>query len=402
MSEVPGSGLSVLAFLPKKIAWPQNAPMHINSTRKIGKGLILAVLAIASGLLLSPAGASLLESRVVLESSAAPEGKSLSHGRATVLDDSKKVSKMNGVSLTAPPQEIPSRLIGEVKSQTGASWVSVIPYSFIFEGETETHFDVERQWWGERSVGVIRQIQYAKEHGMQVMLKPHVWVVHGGWIGEFGYDTQTEWQAWEKSYRDYVLHFARLADSMKVELFCFSTETDRAVKERPDFWKDLIKEIRAIYHGPITYAANWDNYQNIPFWSSLDYIGIDAYFPLSSESSPGLDTLLRAWKPYLREINAFQVEIGKPVLFTEYGYLSVANSAWRTWELENQLNELEADQTAQARAYEAMYQTFWDKEWFAGGFLWKWFLYDKAGGKDDRDYTPQDKPVLQVIRSYYE
>jgi len=45
-------------------------------------------------------------------------------------------------------------------------------------------------------------------------------------------------------------------------------------------WKKLIQNIRKIYSGQLTYAANFDNYQNIAFWEDLDVMGINAYFKL--------------------------------------------------------------------------------------------------------------------------
>jgi hypothetical protein len=58
---------------------------------------------------------------------------------------------------------------------------------------------------------------------------------------------------------------------------------------------------------------------------------------------------------------------------------------------------------AQKIAYEAIYEKFWSEEWFAGGFLWKWYDYhESAGGMNNKNYTPQNKPAEDAIRSAYE
>jgi hypothetical protein len=61
----------------------------------------------------------------------------------------------------------------------------------------------------------------------------------------------------------------------KMELFCFGTELGNAIAKRPQYWSQLIVKIRK-YTGKLTYAANWDDFDKVPFWKELDYIGIDA------------------------------------------------------------------------------------------------------------------------------
>jgi hypothetical protein len=56
--------------------------------------------------------------------------------------------------------------------------------------------------------------------------------------------------------------------------------------QRPEYWSQLIKKIKKIYSG--NYAANWDDFDKVPFWNELDYIGIDAYFPLSDATTPSV------------------------------------------------------------------------------------------------------------------
>jgi len=395
--------------------------MSHKSTRLWQRALLLLFAAGLAGWLLSPVGAAWL-TPVPAETF---EEEPLLKDPLPVSTNSRP--RMDGVSLTAPPRPVQVGTFPQLKAQTAADWVSVIPYAFCFPDDPAVHFDASGQWWGERSEGVVAQVQMARQQGMRVMLKPHVWVVRGGWIGEYGFDREEDWEQWERAYTRYILRFAQLADSLDADLFCLSTETERAVRERPAYWPQLIAAVRKVYDGPLTYAANWDNYQNIPFWRELDYIGIDAYFPLKAgdelltqaakptsreagnrpvpkdSEQAALEALLAAWEPHVQGMVAVQQQVGKPVLFTEYGYLSVPGNTWQTWKLENQLDRLPADPVAQRLAYQALYQTFWTQEWFAGGFLWKWYLDQDSRLKEyDRDYTPQGKEVLGVIRTWYQ
>ena len=57
---------------------------------------------------------------------------------------------------------------------------------------------------------------------------------------------------------------------------------------------------------------------------------------------------------------------------------------------------------AQSNAYQAIFQTFWNESWFAGGFIWKWYDDDpEQGGPNNNDYTPQNKPVEEIIKAWY-
>jgi hypothetical protein len=311
------------------------------------------------------------------------------------------LDKINGVNFVAPNVFVTEEVMKPV-AEVGANWISVVPYAYSYPLKPGVHFNTGHQWWGESAEGAIAQIRYAKAQGYKVMMKPHIWVIGQGWAGEYEAGDETNWRQWEKSYETYILHFARISDSMGVEMICIGTEYKVAVKERPQFWVNLIDEVRKVFNGKITYAANWDNYQNIPFWEKLDYIGIDAYFPLIEDKTPAVIDLVAAWEPDFRKIKSFCEKHRKPILFTEYGYMSIDGAAGKHWELESNRKQLASNMIAQSNAYEALFKKFWNEEWFAGGFLWKWFYYDDtAGGLEHNGFTPQNKPVEKVIRKYY-
>jgi len=105
-------------------------------------------------------------------------------------------------------------------------------------------------------------------------------------------------------------------------------------------WLGLIDEVRAIYGGRLTYAANFDNYRNVGFWHALDLIGINAYFPLRDDVRAGippvdkLDLLREGWRRTFEEIRAFRRRQGlgsKRVLFTEIGYTRRLDSSVQPW-----------------------------------------------------------------------
>jgi hypothetical protein len=308
-------------------------------------------------------------------------------------------SKINGVSLEAPPRIIDVNALRPIK-EVNANWIAITPYAFSRPGNPEVTFNYPRQWWGEREEGAVATINYAKELGLKVMLKPHVWVRGDGWAGDFAFDNETDWRQWEENYREYIISYAKVADSLNVEMLCIGTEFRKAAVQRPDLWRSLAKEIRTFYDGDITYAANWDNYQNINFWDDMDYIGVDAYFPLSEQKNPGVDHLKQQWQPVKQDLRQYAKTIGKPMLFTEFGYESIDFAADGHWKHERNVTPLNLQ--AQANAYQGLFRALWDEPWFAGGFVWKWHArHGQSGAPDNKRFTPQNKPAEETIRSWF-
>jgi hypothetical protein len=272
-----------------------------------------------------------------------------------------------------------------------------MPYAFFNTKDPVVKYSSKGKWWGETEEGVIACIEMAHRNKLTVMLKPHLWIDRGLYTGAFTLTTEREWQLWEESYRKYILTFALIADSMNVGLFCIGTELGTAIKERPSFWSALIDTVKQVYSGKLTYAANWDDYKRFPLWKKLDYIGVDAYFPLAKEETPQVVSILNEWKKYSDELQKLSEENNRPVLFTEYGYRNVSYTTKEPWKE----NEGDRNDKAQANAYEALYKSFSGKKWFSGGYLWKWDVDTSWHRKRIIDFTPQEKEALNTIKTFY-
>ncbi len=302
---------------------------------------------------------------------------------------------INGISIESPPSPFSAEAYQEI-IDIHSNWIAIIPYGFSRKGQPTVHYDSDRQWWGEKPDGIREMILMAQEKNLKVMLKPQVWM-HNTWVGEFQMETEETWVEWEKSYREFAMTFAKIAEELEVELFCIGTEYKYAATKRIEFWSTLIADIRLIYKGELTYAANWDEYHLISFWHELDYIGINAYFPLSPQKAPSQAVLQDAWSPIKTQIQQFSTTHKKPILFTEYGYRSVEGAAWEHW----QLDQNEVSNKAQVDALNAFYATFWNERYVSGGFIWKWHMNGRSEGLNNSNYTPQGKPALKVISRRY-
>ncbi len=307
-------------------------------------------------------------------------------------------AKINGVNFVAPVKATTNAWAVQMEEHN-IGWLAVIPYAFSRQGEPQVRFNNNKQWWGESTEGVKATIEQAKSRNLKVMVKPQVWM-RDNWIGDFDLQTEADWKIWETDYRNYILKFAHLADSAGAEAFCIGTEYRNAVESRPQFWKSLITEIRTFYPGKLTYCANWDDYQTVPFWADLDYIGLSGYFPLSKNATPTVAQLDKAWKPVKAALKSYSAKYSKPILFVEIGYQNVDAAAWNSWEPVNR--SAKSNEQAQANAYESFFRTFWHEPWVAGAFFWKWYDYhDAIKPGENIDWTPQNKQAQAVMAKYF-
>lgn len=311
----------------------------------------------------------------------------------------KNTPKINGLCLVAPPYEIQGKYYNPILD-VNANWVAIIPYAFCSATQPGIKFNHPSQWVGETTQGIRQAIVLAQEAGLKIMLKPHLWVIGQGWAGDLYYESETDLEEWMISYTKYLLHYSRLAEELNIEMLSIGTEVRQIAKSHPAFWEDLIARIRSVYHGPVTYSSNWDNYQNISFWDKLDYIGIDAYFPVSESKTPSIDELVDQNGTVKQQIEEFSRSHLKKVLFTEFGYKSTDFCASGHWET-NDKNHI-INLQAQANAYQALFQTYWNEDWFAGGFAWKWhYKHTSAGGQKNTAFSPQNKLAEKVLKNEY-
>ncbi|MBT8321483.1 MAG: glycoside hydrolase TIM-barrel-like domain-containing protein [Eudoraea sp.] len=313
---------------------------------------------------------------------------------------SQFVGKINGVSFVASRDEASQDHV-EAVLDVFADHAAVMPFGFIRNlSSPEIIFDTDRQWFGETTQGARQYIRLLRQNKLRIMLKPQIWIWRGEFTGGLKMTSEEDWQTLEASYEKFILTYAQLAQDTRVEIFCIGTDLEEFIKARPQFWEQLVGKIRNIYKGSLTYAANWDEYKRTPFWSRLDFVGIDAYFPLSEEKTPSVDTLKAGWKPWKTKIEEIAKLTGKPILFTEFGYRSMDYTARKPWLVDR--NKQEVNLEGQVNAKKAIFEEFWSEDWFAGGFVWKWFIHhNRAGGDEDNRFTPQNKPAEEIIREFY-
>jgi len=281
----------------------------------------------------------------------------------------------------------------------GIEWVALSVTQYQDEYNSTKIYPIRDKTPADESL--IFAIRKLHELKLKVMLKPHLDIVNanGKWRGDIGFENPDDWQAWFKSYADFILRYANIASLENVELFCIGTELSKATLAQPQAWRDLIGKVREVYKGQLTYAANWSNeFDQITFWDALDYAGIDPYFPLVCSARPQVAELKSAWGDWIKQIEAWQAKINKPVIFTEIGYRSLRGANEEPWQ-HSTAGEL--DPELQTNCYQALLESFWERPWFYGVYWWYWGTNPKMGGALNRGFTPQNKPAQEIVKEWY-
>jgi hypothetical protein len=265
-----------------------------------------------------------------------------------------------------------------------------------YQDETESEIMYPESAAGGRTPvdeALTHAINKFHSQGIKVMLKPHIDVQSGDFRGEIYPNGE-----WFRNYEKFICHYAEIANKYNVELFCVGTELSETTMPRfTDNWRNIISKIRTIYGGPLVYAANHDEYRQVRFWDALDFVGIDAYFPLTNKKDPELAELTKAWEALADEIENWKNEhsIKQPILFTEMGYASSDGCNSAPWELPTNV----PDEEEQADCLQAALSVLSKKPWFKGLYWWESLV---RTDKSPLGYTLWDKKAEELIKGWYE
>lgn len=270
----------------------------------------------------------------------------------------------------------------------GAGWVVIIPSLYVKDRADSVVLATDST---ASDASLRLAIRLAHASGLKVLLKPHV-DMPGGLPRSLL--SPADPGRWFSTYGAHMSRYARLAADEKCEMFAVGTEL--ALLTLPQHWaawRRLIGATRAVYPGPLTYAANWHSAAHVGFWKDVDYIGVDAYFPVpGGTSAAALDA---AWRPWVLELAVLSKLHGRPVLFTEAGLAAQKGANLKPWAW-NDYAELDLE--VQAAYMESMLRAFEREPWFRGFLYWAWESDPARTGPKDKSMSVQGKPAEQILR----
>ena len=272
----------------------------------------------------------------------------------------------------------------------GVDWVQIHPYAGVRRDGTI-------RWRPAASTGYLpRAAQIAKTEGVQLFWKPHL--AYWGsfeWRGAITFDDPAHWRRFFDEYRAFIVDQARFAETHKIPLFSIGLEYHQTLRHESE-WRRIIKEVRQVYRGRITYSANWDRLKEVPFWDAVDLIGVQAYFPLSERSNPSLAEIRKGWSRPLDELNALSKKHGKPYVFSEIGYSRSLDAARKPWAPDTDGSD-EAIANRR-RLMEVAFTRLADEKRLKGMFWWKWV---PRAGYGDRDFDMRSSEATALMKRYW-
>jgi hypothetical protein len=274
----------------------------------------------------------------------------------------------------------------------------------------------------------------AKQYGLTPVFKLELRDVgsdskqFGAWSGLIGsvWPASTELK-WVDQYTAFATHYARLAQQLNMPFFIIGSELDQLTVDNPQTagkpplkegddptcharrdceWRHIIAAVHnpsyqsltdgvnrqgGSYTGKLIYAATSSvisgtidkpEWQNITWWDALDYIGIDAFFPLLADTATSDIQIQSAWHhdashgqlatgangnggntfDLFAALNDLASHFGKFILFTGAGYESLSGSNG------NPGNDTtgQQDYNEQLNDMQGLLETFSGQRWWLG------------------------------------
>jgi hypothetical protein len=276
----------------------------------------------------------------------------------------------------------------------GATHVELVYAWYLRDGTSDDLHPHPRYTAPPHAIG--RAARHARALGLKVALLPILRLedTRGphGWRGALRPRAPaTFW----RSYTQWMVQQATLARDVGATLLAIGSELS-SLDGDPTPWRPIAAAVRRVFSGALVYSANFDHYQAVGLWPLVDYAGVSSYFELeSTDRAASVDRLAASWGRIKTRLVAFQATVGKPLLFTELGYLSQDGTA--LWPWKEQATEA-VDLEEQRRCFAAFIRTWRHEPALAGVYVWNWYGW---GGPTSRGYTPRGKPAAEELRRWY-
>lgn len=276
--------------------------------------------------------------------------------------------------------------------------IAIVPYSFMRDPRRPDPIPISNHAGAENDESIICTNYDAHQLGMRTLLKPQIWI-RNSWPGDIEMNSEKDWDTFFNYYSNWILHYALLAEIHQFDLLCIGVELSEATLQHPDRWRKLIRKVRHIYSGPITYDANWGKeFETLTFWPELDYIGLSCYYPITQKKNPSIQLLEKSFDGIVKKIVKVAKQNQRPLLLTEIGFRNVT----APWTLPHAAADgRPVNPIHQERAYRAVFERLKDETTIAGLFWWKYPTFLDYNVHNPTGFTPLGAPAEATVREYF-
>lgn len=285
----------------------------------------------------------------------------------------------------------------------GATWVAITPFGRVADlSATGIDLTFEAPFEQNRR-DVALAVAMAHARGLHVMLVPHLWVESGGWRGDIDPGSDEGWARWAETYERFLGAWAGVAQETRVEMLSVGVElrTWVTTARAPSFAR-IVRSVRHLYGGLLTYSANWDDVEQTVVIGDVDVVGVNAFYPLADTEGAPQAALDEGGRKVRAKVHALAESWGKPVVFTETGYTTRPDPAVRPWVWPDAMRGVRVDESAQAAAYRALVAPLLDEPDFAGFFVWRVYADpDDVSQEAPWGFSPRGKLAELVVRDAF-
>jgi hypothetical protein len=302
--------------------------------------------------------------------------------------------------------------------ETGVTWVVLCPTVMQETAHTTRQYRDFEVTPNDHELYVI--IDYMHSKGIKVQLRPMLETQDGNGRLQVWFQPDREripgrvsdhWKRWFESMTLRSIHYAKIAQDTKCEMYGLDSELDRTI-DQSDHWKNVVKAVREVYTGPVTSCHTTHcgliDYDKVlsdksHWWYDLDLLSLSCYEKGADKPGASVEEVVASLTPKREDFRRWARMYGKPICFGECGCTSSYGGAMSPsgWSGAGGYSPME-----QANYLEAMLKLFWDEPWWCGLFWWKWdeqnvraaFKDDPAG---DKGFTVYGKPAADIMTKYF-
>lgn len=303
----------------------------------------------------------------------------------------------SGLSLLVYAQDPPLAQYAQLLDQLVADDVNSLSIAFPVYTDSVRSNSVHPGAGTPSDAALAGLVDQAKARGFTVMLRPLLdeASILPSWRGAIQPASPAAWFA---SYGALVVSYARLAQRERADSIGVGSELN-SMEADVDGWRGLIAQVRQAFSGEITYSVNWETNASdfrTGFWSDLDFLSVDAYFPL--DHAPAVATVPQMaadWQRWIALLQGLDRPYGKPIVFTEVGVAPKEGAHLKPW---NQRAGTQLDLGEQRDYYAATCAATTPS---ISGLYWWAAGPELPSGLAADDYNPLSRPAESAMQACY-